>query len=48
MRIDITAQQIFVAEIFPAAAITIETIEHLRYRAGYLIGTPDLTGKQLG
>jgi hypothetical protein len=45
MRIDITAQQVFVAGVFSAAAITIETIEHLRYRASYLIGSPDLPGK---
>ena len=45
MRIDITAQQVFVAGVLPATAITIETIEHLRYRARYRVGTPDLPGK---
>ena len=35
------------AEIFAAAAITIEAVEDLRYGARHLIGRPDFAGKIL-
>jgi hypothetical protein len=41
MRVDKAALQIFMAEIFLAAAIAIELIEYRRQLIGYLVGRPD-------
>ncbi len=45
MLIDKTAQEAYVAEVFSASTITIETIKYLRYFASYLVGSPDIPGK---